>query len=112
VREEERKQYLTYYLIAAHPGCTREDMVRLRRFCSVSLRLLPRQVQVFTPTPSTYATLMYWTQRDPFSGAPCFVEKSVAGREQQKQVFFSGGPGMKKEAAVIPRKKRSGGRAS
>jgi uncharacterized radical SAM protein YgiQ len=106
--EEKRKQYLTYYLIAAHPGCTREDMVRLRLFCSDSLRLLPRQVQVFTPTPSTYSTLMYLTQRDSFSGDPCFVEKTVAGRERQKRIFFSGGSGRKKEAAVPSRNKRSG----
>jgi uncharacterized radical SAM protein YgiQ len=105
---EGRRQYLTYYMIAAHPGCTREDMVRLRRFCSDSLRLLPRQVQVFTPTPSTYSTLMYWTGRDPFSGEPCFVEQSVAGREEQKQVLTRHGGGTKKEAAgTFPRKKRS-----
>ena len=104
---EGRRQYLTYYMIAAHPGCTGEDMVRLRRFCSDSLRLLPRQVQVFTPTPSTYSTLMYRTGRDPFSGEPCFVEQSVAGREKQKQVLTGQGAGRSKEAAgTFPRKKK------
>lgn len=106
---EEGSRYLAYYLIAAHPGCTPEDMVRLRRFCSDALRLLPRQVQVFTPTPSTYSTLMYWTERDPFSGGPCFVEKSVVGRERQKQILFSGaaGPGKKGSRAVRSRKQGS-----
>jgi uncharacterized radical SAM protein YgiQ len=89
-REEGRQQFLTYYMIAAYPGCTLADMQRLRRFCLDSLRLLPRQVQIFTPTPSTYATLMYWTGQDPWSGEPCFVEKTTTGRDRQKQVLASG----------------------
>ncbi len=83
-----KKQYLTYYLIAAHPGCTEADMQALRRFCAGELKVKPEQVQVFTPTPSTYSTLMYWTERDPFSGSPCFVEKSVRGRERQKAILY------------------------
>ncbi|MFQ5329342.1 MAG: YgiQ family radical SAM protein [Thermodesulfobacteriota bacterium] len=80
-------QFLTYYLIAAHPGCSLEDMRKLRSFCKQELRLLPEQLQLFTPTPSTYATLIYWTERDPFTGEPCFVEKSDRGREAQKRVL-------------------------
>ena len=87
--KEGRKQFLTYYLIAAYPGCRLTDMQHLRRFCLDHLRLLPRQVQIFTPTPSTYATLMYWTEQDPWTGEPCYVEKTTAGRERQKQVLAS-----------------------
>jgi uncharacterized radical SAM protein YgiQ len=86
-REYGKKQFLTYYLIAAHPGCTEKDMRALRSFASRKLKLLPEQVQVFTPTPSTYATLMYYTERDPFTGQPCFVEKTVKGRERQKEIL-------------------------
>jgi hypothetical protein len=62
-------------------------MHHLRAFCLEHLRLLPRQVQIFTPTPSTYATLMYWTGQDPWTGEACFVEKTAAGRDRQKQVL-------------------------
>jgi len=86
-KREEKKLFLTYYLIAAHPGCTDDDMVRLRSFVLRNLRLLPEQVQVFTPTPSTYSTLMYWTERDPFTGKPCFVEKTYRGRKRQKDIL-------------------------
>ena len=86
-REYGCKQFLTYYLIAAHPGCTEEDMKALRSFASRKLKLLPEQVQVFTPAPSTYSTLMYWTGRDPFSGESCFVERSVKGRQNQKTIL-------------------------
>ena len=83
-REEGLDQYLTYYLIAAHPGCTQADMEALRAFCRRELHLLPRQVQLFTPTPCTWSTLMYWTGTNPFTGADCFVERNPAGRERQK----------------------------
>ena len=63
-------------------------MKALKSFASEKLRLLPEQVQVFTPTPSTYSTLMYWTERDPFTGEPLFVEKSVKGRQRQKSVII------------------------
>ena len=83
-----KKQFLTYYLIAAHPGCTPRDMENLRGFFTKKLRTLPKQIQVFTPTPSTWSTLMYWTERDPFTGNPLFVEKSVSGKNRQKAVFL------------------------
>ncbi len=89
-RKAGKEQYLTYYLIAAHPGCTLEDMRRLRTFAQRELKIRPRQVQIFTPTPSTYATLMYWAERDPFTGRPCFVEKTERGRARQKAVVLNG----------------------
>lgn len=86
-KKEDRKQFLTFYMIAAHPGCTESDMARLKSFSQSKLKLLPRQIQVFTPTPSTYSTLMYWTERDPFSGKSCFVEKTFRGRQRQKDAL-------------------------
>jgi len=84
-----KRQFLTYYLIAAHPGCSENDMKSLKSFASKKLKLLPEQVQIFTPTPSTYSTLMYYTERDPFTGDSCFVEKTVKGREKQKTILSS-----------------------
>ena len=86
-RQQGLDQFLTYYLIAAHPGCTESDMASLRTFAVKNLGILPEQVQVFTPTPSTYSTLMYWTGKDPFTGKPCFVEKTIRGKERQKEII-------------------------
>jgi uncharacterized radical SAM protein YgiQ len=80
-------QFLTYYIIAAHPGCTEEDMHRLRDFAVRQLDLLPEQVQIFTPTPSTYSSLMYHTEMDPFSGERMFVEKGFKGKRRQKRII-------------------------
>lgn len=77
--------------MAAHPGCTLEDMQKLRVFASRTLRLLPEQVQIFTPSPSTYATLMYYTETDPFSGKKIFVEKSVVNKQKQKDMVGKSG---------------------
>jgi len=86
-RQQGLNQFLTYYLIAAHPGCTEKDMASLRTFAVKNLGILPEQVQVFAPTPSTYSTLMYWTGKDPFTGKTCFVEKTVRGKERQKEII-------------------------
>jgi len=86
-RQSGLKQFLTYYLIAAHPGCTDDDMHRLKQFASRELHISPEQVQLFTPLPSTYSALMYFTGLDPFSLKPLFVEKDPARREKQKQII-------------------------
>jgi uncharacterized radical SAM protein YgiQ len=85
-REAGKKQYLTYYLIAAHPGCSEEDMRELKCFVSRELHLSPEQVQLFIPLPSTYSALMYATGLDPFTLKQVFVEKDQARREHQKQI--------------------------
>jgi uncharacterized radical SAM protein YgiQ len=82
-----KQQFLTYYLIAAHPGCDEENMRRLKRFTSRELHISPEQVQIFTPTPSTYSSLMYYTEMDPFSMNPIFVEKENARKERQKAII-------------------------
>lgn len=87
-RQAHKDQFLTYYLIAAHPGCNDADMRNLKRFTSQELHISPEQVQIFTPTPSTYSSLMYYTGIDPFTRQPIFVEKDPAHREQQKQIII------------------------
>ena len=83
-----KKQFLTYYLIAAHPGCNERDMLDLKRFASAELRVNPEQVQIFTPTPSTYSTLMYYTEMDPFTGKKLFVEKDNGKKQKQKDILI------------------------
>jgi len=86
-----KPQFLTYYMIAAHPGCTEQDMARLKRFASQRLRVNPEQVQVFTPTPSTYSSVMYHTERDPFTRQPLYVEKDLRRKLRQKEIVTTKG---------------------
>jgi uncharacterized radical SAM protein YgiQ len=86
-----KKQFLTYYMIAAHPGCSEKDMKDLKDFANQDLRLSPEQIQIFTPTPSTYSTLMYYTELDPFSLKPIYVEKDPMKKQKQKDIVTDKG---------------------
>ncbi|MGD9716280.1 MAG: YgiQ family radical SAM protein [Sulfuricurvum sp.] len=88
-REEGKNQFLTYYLIAAHPGCTEKDMHDLKRFTTQELKMNPEQAQVFTPTPGTYSAVMYYTEMDPQTRQKIFVEKDTARKEKQKQIVVA-----------------------
>ena len=72
-----------------HPGCSLDDTKELLSFIKKNLRFQPEQVQVFTPTPSTYSTLMYYTQQD-LVGNEIFVEKDRNARMKQKLIVVQG----------------------
>ncbi len=101
VAHSEKDQFLTYYLIAAHPGCTDDEMKQLKSYTSRHLRINPEQVQIFTPLPSTYSALMYYTERDPFTGKRLFVEKDINRKKKQKDILT------RKSARKKPRTRRS-----
>jgi uncharacterized radical SAM protein YgiQ len=85
-RDMGKKQFLTYYLIAAHPGCSEKDMHALKRFTTHELKMNPEQAQVFTPTPGTYSSVMYYTELDPVTRKKIFVEKETHKKERQKEI--------------------------
>jgi uncharacterized radical SAM protein YgiQ len=87
--EEGKQQFLTYYLIAAHPGCTDKDMHSLKDFTTNELQMNPEQAQVFTPTPGTYSAVMYYTEMDPKTRKKIFVEKDTKRKEKQKQIVVA-----------------------
>ena len=82
-----KKQYMTYYLIAAHPGCTEKDMHALKRFTTNELKINPEQAQVFIPTPGTYSAVIYYTELDPVTRKKVFVEKDIKRKEKQKAII-------------------------
>jgi uncharacterized radical SAM protein YgiQ len=59
-----KKYYLIPYFIAAHPGCTDEDMMNLALWLKKN-GYRADQVQTFTPTPMAMATAMYYSGRNP-----------------------------------------------
>ncbi len=84
------RTFLTYYFIAAHPGCTEDDMRELADYCHRVLRTNPEQVQVFTPTPSTTSTMMYHCRKD-LAGRDVRVERSMQMRQRQKDIVVPRG---------------------
>jgi uncharacterized radical SAM protein YgiQ len=87
-----RKQHLKYYLMVAHPGCGKNEAQEL----ASEVRRLEREgekpvegVQIFTPTPMTRSTCMYYTGLDPATGENLFVPRTFAEKKQQKKILAS-----------------------
>ena len=83
-----KDQFLTYYLIAAHPGCTERHMRDLSVFCREKLKTNPEQIQIFTPTPSTISTLMYYSRRDFMDKFDIRAEHSMQMKQRQKDIVL------------------------
>lgn len=84
-----KRQFLTYYFMAAHPGCGDRDMREAKDFCSNDLHTRPEQTQIFTPTPSTVSTLMYHTRSD-MNGKKVWSEHDPRRKERQKSILLGG----------------------
>ncbi|MDR3205932.1 MAG: YgiQ family radical SAM protein [Candidatus Methanoplasma sp.] len=82
-----KDQYLTYYLMAAHPGCRQRDMDELKEFVHEELQTNPEQVQIFTPTPSTASTMMYYTRRNRGNTKDIVSEHSMQMKQKQKETL-------------------------
>jgi uncharacterized radical SAM protein YgiQ len=85
-RKQGKKYFMTYYLMAAHPGCTMNHMLRLKDFLKGGLKIMPEQVQIFTPTPSTKSALMYYCGTD-LSGNYIPCERTASGKQRQKDAI-------------------------
>ena len=83
-----KDQFLTYYLIAAHPGCNEMHMKELSAFCRERLKTNPEQVQIFTPTPSSISTLMYYSRKDWSGKKNIKAEHSMQMKQRQKDIVL------------------------
>ncbi|HHB80032.1 MAG TPA: YgiQ family radical SAM protein [Saprospiraceae bacterium] len=81
------KQPLIPYFISSHPGCQEEDMADLAaKTKDLGFRL--EQVQGFTPTPMTVATVIYYSGVHPYTLKPMYTAKTRQERDAQHQFFF------------------------
>lgn len=86
-REAGLKQQLIPYFISSHPDCESEDMAELAAITkSLDFRL--EQVQDFTPTPMTLATVIYYSGYDPYTLKPVYTAKSKNEKLGQRKFFF------------------------
>lgn len=81
-----KNQFVSCYFIAAHPGGGEEAEKNTRKFIEQNLDFIPEQVQIFTPTPSTWSTCMYWTGLDR-DGKKIFIEKAPSKKEKRKKAL-------------------------
>lgn len=79
-----QEKYVIGYFIVGHPGEGERENRFLRDFIKKHLGYIPQQIQIFTPTPGTLSTTIYYTEKDPFKNEKVFVEKREKMREKFK----------------------------
>jgi len=80
-------QPLIPYFISSHPGSTEEEMANLAAETKeMGFRL--EQVQDFTPTPMTVATIIYYTGLHPYTLKPVYTARSKKDKKNQHLFFF------------------------
>lgn len=80
-------QQLIPYFISSHPGCEEADMADLAAETK-EMGFKLEQVQGFTPTPMTVATVIYYTGVHPYTLQPVFTPKTKQEKEAQHKYFF------------------------
>lgn len=80
-------QPLVPYFISSHPGCEDEDMANLA-LETKDLGFQLEQVQDFTPTPMTVATVIYYSGVHPYTLKPYKTVKDKEAKLNQRRFFF------------------------
>ncbi|WP_456422482.1 YgiQ family radical SAM protein [Lutibacter sp.] len=75
------------YFISSHPACELEDMANLAAETK-DLGFQLEQVQGFTPTPMTVATVIYYSGYHPYTLKPTKTPISKTEKEEQHRFFF------------------------
>jgi uncharacterized radical SAM protein YgiQ len=78
-----RKIELAPYLIVGHPGETERDVLEMKEKLK-TLGLKPTDVQIYTPSPGTISTAMYYSGAD-LSFSPLPVEKNIKTLMERKK---------------------------
>jgi uncharacterized radical SAM protein YgiQ len=81
------KQQLIPYFISSHPESTIEEMAQLAADTK-ELGFKLEQVQDFTPTPMTVATVIYYSGFDPYTLKPVFTARDKTEKQAQQKFFF------------------------
>ena len=81
---------LSYYLLVGHPGCTISNSTELHDF--VKHHQNSNFVQIFTPTPMTVSTCMYYTGIEPKSGKNVYVPYTYNEKKKQKNIALGRKP--------------------
>ncbi len=86
-RKNGLKQQLIPYFISSHPGSTLEDMAELAAITK-ELGFHLEQVQDFTPTPMTVATVIYYSGYHPYTLQKVYTAHTIDEKTAQNRFFF------------------------
>lgn len=77
---------LSYYFMEAHPGSTIEDAKQLAEAMKKLKNV--EDIQLFTPTPMTLSTCMYYTSLDPKTKQELHVPYTYSEKKQLKRILL------------------------
>ncbi len=80
------KQFVVPYLMSSHPGSGLDEAIELAEYVR-DMGFNPEQVQDFYPTPSTIATVMYYTGVDPRTMEKIYVPKTPHDKALQRALI-------------------------
>jgi len=84
----QKKQALRYYFMIGHPGDTLGEVLYLRDIIRKKHLENIEQFQVFTPTPMTFSSCMYWTGLNPNTGEPIDVVYDYGTKKKLKRIML------------------------
>ena len=82
------QQQLVPYFISSHPGCHNSDMAGLAEKTS-QMNFKLEQVQDFTPTPMTLATVIYYSGYHPVTLERVYTANTREAKLKQRSYFFA-----------------------
>jgi radical SAM superfamily enzyme YgiQ (UPF0313 family) len=77
---------LSFYFMTAHPGSTMKEAKELAR--AIKKLKNAESVQIFTPTPMTVSTCMYYTGMNPKTKKWVYVPYTYSEKKEQKRIIF------------------------
>ncbi|MBN1389356.1 MAG: YgiQ family radical SAM protein [Candidatus Thermoplasmatota archaeon] len=86
VRDIDPSVVVLPYFMAGHPGCGIPQMQELMDFVTRHGEF--EQCQLFTPTPMTRSTCMYWTGMDPVTREKIYVPYTYREKKVQKAMML------------------------
>ena len=85
--EQGTHKNLVPYIVVAHPGCSMKEMEELKKYCEKN-DIFVNLTQVFTPTPGTLSTAMYYTGENPITHEKVYVPRTFREKKDQKNLLF------------------------
>ncbi|MFH1802455.1 MAG: YgiQ family radical SAM protein [archaeon] len=76
---------LAYYFMVAHPACGMKEAKELA--AKINRLKNAESVQIFTPTPMTFSTCMYYTEMNPLTKEKIYVPKTFREKKEQKRIL-------------------------
>ncbi|HVQ00293.1 MAG TPA: YgiQ family radical SAM protein [Candidatus Thermoplasmatota archaeon] len=83
-----KRQALRYYFMIGHPGDSMDEVLFLRDVIRKKRLTNLEQFQVFTPTPMTVSSCMYWTGLNPFTGKKIDVIYDYNTKKKLKRILL------------------------